>query len=166
MSASPVNGVVTLAVAEARVRTVRQSGSTIVLANGAFDLFHVGHLRYLEDASRQGDLLIVGVNSNASVHRLKGAGRPLLPESERAELVAGLRVVDLVVIFAGDHVGEILERLHPEVHAKGTDYTVDTVPERDLVTAYGGRICICGDPKDHASTSLIQRIQQVPDAEC
>ena len=160
MSAGAHRGVVDLAVAAQRVQQVRQSGGTVVLANGAFDLFHVGHLRYLEDARRQGDLLVVGVNSDVSVRRLKGDGRPLLPASERAELVAGLRAVDLVVIFAGDHVGEILERLRPEVHAKGTDYTAETVPERDLVTAYGGRICICGDPKDHASTSLIERIQQ------
>ena len=164
MNAGADRGVVDLAIAEERVRQIRQSGGTVVLANGAFDLLHVGHLRYLEDARGQGDLLVVAVNSDASVQRLKGDGRPLLPESERAELVAGFRAVDLVVIFADDHVGEILERLRPEVHAKGTDYTAETVPERDLVAAYGGRVCICGDPKDHASTTLIQRIQQAADS--
>ena len=165
MSTGTNTVVVDLAAAEQRVHQIRQSGGTVVLANGAFDLLHVGHLRYLENARAEGDLLVVGVNSDASVSRLKGNGRPLLPVSERAELVAGLRAVDLVVIFEGDDVGELLARLRPEVHAKGTDYTVETVPERELVAAYGGRVCICGDPKDHASTTLIQRIQRAANDE-
>jgi rfaE bifunctional protein nucleotidyltransferase chain/domain len=135
----------------------RPSGS-LVLANGVFDLFHVGHLRYLEGAAREGDVLVVAVNSDASTRAYKGPGRPLIPERERAEIVAGLECVDHVLLFDDPNVVRILRALRPDVHAKGTDYTVETVPERDEVVAYGGRVAICGDPKDHSSTALLDRL--------
>lgn len=150
--------VVTLDEIAAFVADARVNGATIALANGAFDLLHVGHVRYLQSAAREADHLIVAVNSDASVRRLKGAARPILDESGRAELVAALRGVDLVVVFDDDTVGPLLERLRPDVHCKGTDYTVDTVPERAIVLAYGGRTAICGDPKDHSTRDLLRRI--------
>jgi rfaE bifunctional protein nucleotidyltransferase chain/domain len=140
------------------VADARVNGATIALANGAFDLLHVGHVRYLQSAAREADRLIVAVNSDASVRRLKGEARPILDESGRAELVAALRGVDLVVIFDDDTVGPLLERLRPDVHCKGTDYTIDTVPERAIVVVYGGRTAICGDPKDHSTRDLLRRI--------
>lgn len=150
--------VVTLDEIAAFVADARVNGATIALANGAFDLLHVGHVRYLQSAAREADRVIVAVNSDASVRRLKGEARPILDESGRAELVAALRGVDLVVIFDDDTVGPLLERLRPDVHCKGTDYTIDTVPERAIVLAYGGRTAICGDPKDHSTRDLLQRI--------
>ena len=150
--------VVTLDEIAAFVADARVNGATIALANGAFDLLHVGHVRYLQSAAREADRLIVAVNSDASVRRLKGEGRPILDERGRAELVAALRGVDLVVIFDDDTVGPLLERLRPDVHCKGTDYTVDSVPERAIVLAYGGRTAICGDPKDHSTRDLLRRI--------
>ena len=143
--------------AEAAAR--RAAGSRLVFANGAFDLLHAGHVRYLEAARKEGDWLAVGINSDASVRRAKGEGRPIVPESERAEIVAALACVDAVVIFEEDSPAGLLTELAPDVHAKGTDYTADSVPERDVVAARGGRTVIVGDPKDHATTDLIERIK-------
>jgi rfaE bifunctional protein nucleotidyltransferase chain/domain len=142
-----------------RVRDDRARGLTHAFANGAFDLLHVGHIRYLEAAKREADRLIVAINDDASVRGLKGAPRPLLPQTDRAELVAALRAVDYVVIFSEPTVTALLELLQPAVHCKGTDYTVDTVPERATVRAYGGRIAIVGDPKDHSTSDLLARLK-------
>jgi rfaE bifunctional protein nucleotidyltransferase chain/domain len=136
----------------------RAEGRSIALANGVFDLLHVGHVRYLQAASQHADRLVVAVNSDASVRRLKGEGRPILGEAARAELVAALRGVHYVVIFDDDTVGPLLTSLRPDVHCKGTDYTVETVPERAIVQSYGGRTAICGDPKDHSTRDLLKRI--------
>jgi len=141
-----------------RVRHGRARGLTYAFANGAFDLLHVGHVRYLEAARREADRLIVAVNDDESVRGLKGPNRPVLPAADRAELVAALRAVDYVVIFPEPTVTPLLERLKPDVHCKGTDYAVDTVPERETVKAYGGRIAIVGDPKDHSTTDLLKRL--------
>jgi rfaE bifunctional protein nucleotidyltransferase chain/domain len=143
----------------ARIARDRTRGLTVAFANGCFDLLHVGHVRYLEAASREADRLIVAINDDESVRRLKGEGRPILPAADRAELIAAFRVVDYVVIFDEPTVSPLLERLRPDVHCKGTDYTVDTVPERDVVRAYGGRIAIVGDPKDHSTRDLLARVQ-------
>jgi len=145
-----------------RVQQDRARGLTIAFANGGFDLLHVGHIRYLDGAKREADRLIVAINSDASVRALKGPARPILPESDRAELVAALRAVDYVVIFDEPTVAALLELLKPDVHCKGTDYTVDTVPERETVRAYGGRIAIVGDPKDHSTTDLLSRLKPDP----
>lgn len=142
----------------ARVAIARKNGARIVFANGCFDLLHVGHVRYLEGAKRLGDLLVVGINSDEQVRRLKGDGRPLVPERERAELVAALRAVDLVTIFNEPTVESLLLDMRPDIHAKGTDYTEETVPERETVRAYGGRVAIVGDPKDHSSTEMVRRV--------
>ena len=136
----------------------REMHRQVVFANGAFDLFHAGHVRYLEAARAEGDWLIVGVNSDASVSRSKGAGRPIVPAAERAEIVAALECVGAVVVFEEDSPAALLEELRPDVHAKGTDYTPESVPEREVVATYGGRTVIVGDPKDHATTDLIERI--------
>lgn len=136
----------------------RRDGRTIAFANGCFDLLHVGHIRYLESAAREADLLVVAINDDASVRVLKGEGRPILAAEHRAELVAALRCVDYVVVFPEPTVGPLLEALRPDVHCKGTDYTVDSVPERDIVKAYGGRTAIVGDPKDHSTRDLLSRI--------
>jgi rfaE bifunctional protein nucleotidyltransferase chain/domain len=138
----------------------RAAGRTIVFANGAFDLLHVGHVRYLEAARREGHWLAVGVNSDASVERTKGPSRPILPESERAEIVAALGAVDAVVIFEEDSPAALLTVLRPEVHAKGTDYSAESVPERGIVAAYGGRTAIVGDSKDHATTDVVEKIKR------
>ena len=137
----------------------RAEGKTIVFANGAFDLLHVGHVRYLEAARREGGWLAVGVNTDDSVRRAKGPGRPILPEAERAEIVAALAAVDAVVLFEEDSPAVLIAALKPDVHAKGTDYTAATVPEREVVAAYGGRTVIVGDPKDHATTDVIGAIR-------
>ena len=150
--------VVALHELDALVAADRAAGRTIAFANGVFDLLHVGHVRYLEAARSEADRLIVAVNGDASVRRLKGPGRPVLDERARAEIVAALRGVDYVVVFDDDTVGPLLERLRPDVHCKGTDYTVETVPERDVVRAYGGRTAICGDPKDHSTRALLKRL--------
>ena len=136
----------------------RKRGRTIAFANGCFDLLHVGHARYLAAAAAEADVLVVAVNDDASVRRLKGDGRPIMSEAGRAELVGALRCVDYVVIFPEPTVGPLLEALHPDVHCKGTDYTVETVPERAIVQAYGGRTAIVGDPKDHSTRDLLSRI--------
>lgn len=141
-----------------RLDEARGQGRTVAFANGCFDLLHVGHVRYLEGAAREGDLLVVAVNDDESVRRLKGEGRPILPADARAELVAALRCVDFVVVFPEPTVGPLLEALHPDVHCKGTDYTVDSVPEREIVKAYGGRTAIVGDAKDHSTRDLLARI--------
>jgi rfaE bifunctional protein nucleotidyltransferase chain/domain len=143
-----------------RVRADRARGLTHSFANGGFDLLHVGHIRYLEAAKREADRLIVAINDDASVRGLKGPTRPVLPQADRAELVAALRAVDYVVIFSESTVTPLLELLHPDVHCKGTDYTVDTVPERETVRAYGGRIAIVGDPKDHSTSDLLSRLKK------
>jgi rfaE bifunctional protein nucleotidyltransferase chain/domain len=140
------------------VAAERTPGRTIAFANGCFDLLHVGHLRYLEAAAAEADVLIVAVNDDASVERLKGPGRPIMKAEHRAELVAALRCVDFVVIFPEPTVGPLLEAVHPDVHCKGTDYTVDSVPERAIVAAYGGRTAIVGDPKDHSTRDVLGRI--------
>lgn len=137
---------------------LRQEGKRLVLANGAFDLLHVGHARYLWAAKQLGDVLIVGVNSDSSVRALKGALRPIVPEGERAELLAHLWCVDYVVIFAEITVSELLRDLQPDIHAKGTDYSHQTVPEREVVREWGGQTVICGDPKDHATSDLVAKI--------
>ncbi|HEY1249679.1 MAG TPA: adenylyltransferase/cytidyltransferase family protein [Thermoanaerobaculia bacterium] len=137
----------------------RAAGKSLVLANGAFDLLHVGHVRYLEAARREGDWLGVAVNSDGSVGRAKGPGRPILPEAERAEIVAALACVDAVTVFDEDSPAALIGAIRPEVHAKGTDYAAAAVPERSVVAAYGGRTAIVGDPKDHATTDLVERIK-------
>ena len=145
-----------LAEAVARDRAARR---TIAFANGCFDLLHVGHVRYLRGAAAEADRLIVAINDDRSVAALKGAGRPIQTAAERAELVAAIAGVDYVVVFSGPNVERLLMQLKPDVHCKGTDYTVDTVPERAVVRAYGGRIAIVGDPKDHATRDLLMKIR-------
>jgi D-glycero-beta-D-manno-heptose 1-phosphate adenylyltransferase len=139
--------------------SARRAGRTIALANGVFDLFHVGHLRYLEGARHEADHLVVAVNADDTVRQLKGAGCPVIPAAERAEIIAALRCVDAVVVFPEPTVAPLIEALRPEVHCKGTDYTVETVPERETVRAYGGRIAIVGDPKHHATRALLAQIR-------
>jgi D-glycero-beta-D-manno-heptose 1-phosphate adenylyltransferase len=142
----------------AAVARDRAEGRTIALANGCFDLLHVGHVRYLQGAAREGERLVVAINDDRSVAALKGPGRPILAAADRAELVAALRGVDYVVIFGDPNVERLLMLLKPDVHCKGTDYTVDSVPERAVVQAYGGRTAIVGDAKSHATRELISRI--------
>jgi D-glycero-beta-D-manno-heptose 1-phosphate adenylyltransferase len=142
----------------ARVAIARKHGARIVLANGCFDILHVGHVRYLEEARTLGDVLVVGINSDEQARILKGEGRPFVPERERAETVAALRAVDFVTIFPEPTVEALLRAIRPDIHAKGTDYTEETVPERDVVRSYGGRVMIVGDPKDHSSTEMVRRV--------
>jgi len=139
-----------------RVAAWRQAGETITLANGCFDLLHVGHIRYLHAAKQLGGRLIVAINSDDSVRALKGEGRPLMPAEERAEILSALADVDAVVIFPEWDVRPLIREVRPDVHAKGTDYTADTVPERDAVAECGGRVEIVGDPKDHSATEIIR----------
>jgi len=143
----------------ARVMAARREGRKIALANGCFDVLHVGHVRYLEGARAEADVLVVGVNGDASTRRLKGEGRPVMPAEDRALVVAALRAVDHVVVFEEDDVGRLLVALRPDVHCKGTDYTPETVPEREVVRSYGGRVAIVGDPKRHDTTALVARIR-------
>jgi len=138
----------------------RAAGRTIAFANGCFDLLHVGHVRYLAGAAAEAERLVVAVNDDAWVEQAKGPGRPVLNAAARAELVAALRGVDYVVVFADATVARLLERFKPDVHCKGPDYTVDTVPERETVRAYGGRIAIVGDPKDHSTSDLLRKLRQ------
>jgi len=138
----------------------REAGSTIVLANGCFDVMHVGHVRYLAGAKALGGLLVVGVNSDRQARLLKGEGRPFMPEHERAELIAAIRGVDLVTIFDEPTVERLIRAIRPDFHAKGTDYTTGSVPERDVVRECGGTVAIVGDPKDHSSTELIADVQR------
>jgi rfaE bifunctional protein nucleotidyltransferase chain/domain len=141
-----------------QVKAARESGARIVLANGCFDVLHVGHIRYLAGAKELGDVLVVGINSDEQVALQKGSGRPLLPATERAEIVAALEPVTFVTIFSEPTVEELLLALKPDVHAKGTDYTSETVPERDVVRSYGGQVAIVGDPKDHSTSAIIARL--------
>lgn len=136
----------------------RAAGRQVVLANGCFDVIHAGHVRYLSGASDLGEFLVVGINSDGQVRKLKGGGRPYMPEDERAEIISAFRFVDAVTIFDEPTVEELILALRPDIHAKGTDYTVDTVPEREIIKKIGGRVAIVGDPKDHSSTALIRRI--------
>jgi rfaE bifunctional protein nucleotidyltransferase chain/domain len=143
----------------ARVENERSGGSKIILANGCFDIIHAGHIRYLAGAKELGGFLVVGLNSDAQVSRLKGAGRPYINENERAEIIASLRFVDAVTIFEEPTVNELIDAIRPDIHAKGTDYTTETVPERERVRSYGGQVAIVGDPKDHSSTELIRAVR-------
>ncbi len=143
-----------------RVRGDRAAGRSIAFANGCFDLLHVGHVRYLQAAAQEADRLVVAVNDDRSVADLKGPGRPILRAADRAEIVAAIRGVDYVTIFDEPNVTPLLLALEPDVHCKGTDYTVDTVPERETVASYGGRIAIVGDPKDHSTRDLLARIKR------
>ncbi len=140
------------------VTTAQASGKKVIFCNGCFDLIHVGHIRYLEGARAMGDLLIVGINSDDSVRAIKGEGRPLQTQAERAEIIAALQCVDYAVIFHEPNVERLLLALRPDIHAKGTDYTSDTVPERDTVRTYGGSVAIVGDAKSHSSRDMIQII--------
>jgi rfaE bifunctional protein nucleotidyltransferase chain/domain len=141
-----------------QITSARASGARIVLANGCFDVLHVGHVRYFAGARELGDILVVGINSDEQVEIQKGPGRPVLPATERAEIVAALESVTYVTIFDEPTVEQLLLTLKPDVHAKGTDYTTDSVPERDVVRSYGGEVAIVGDPKDHSTTEIIERI--------
>jgi D-glycero-beta-D-manno-heptose 1-phosphate adenylyltransferase len=138
----------------------RSRGQRVVLANGVFDLLHVGHVRYLEAAKKLGDVLIVAVNSDASTRASKGPSRPVVAEDERAEIVAALEAVDWVVVFSERTVEPVIDRIRPDIQAKGTDYTEETVPERAAVERWGGRVAICGDPKDHSSTEMISKTRK------
>lgn len=138
----------------------RGRGKSIVFANGCFDVLHVGHIRYLQDASTVGDVLVVGVNGDGSVRELKGEGRPVMPERERAEIIAAIRGVSYVTIFDDRSPVRLLQTLRPDFQAKGTDYTADSVPEADVVKAYGGKVVITGDPKDHSTTDLLKKMRQ------
>ncbi|HEX2165451.1 MAG TPA: adenylyltransferase/cytidyltransferase family protein [Thermoanaerobaculia bacterium] len=149
---------------EPRLAALRAAGRRVALANGHFDLLHVGHLRYLQAARAAADLLVVAINDDPSVARLKGPGRPVVPAAERAELLAALEPVDFVVVFDGDSPAPLLARLRPDVHCKGTDYgTPERVPEFETVRAYGGETRLVGDPKDHATSDLIARVRALPD---
>ena len=143
-----------------QVTQARANGGSVVLANGCFDLMHVGHVRYLTGAKAIGDILVVGVNSDRQARALKGEARPYMPENERAEIIASLRVVDFVTIFDEPTVEELIRALRPDFHAKGTDYTVDSVPEREIIREVGGQVAIVGDPKDHSSTELIAKVNR------
>lgn len=147
----------------AELPALRAAGRRIAFANGHFDLIHVGHLRYLQAAKAEGDLLVVAINDDDSVARLKGAGRPIVPAAERAELLAALSPVDFVVVFSGDSPAPLLAALRPDVHCKGPDYgTPERVPEFETVRSYGGRTALVGDPKDHATSDLISKVRALP----
>ncbi|MDX1503607.1 MAG: adenylyltransferase/cytidyltransferase family protein [Thermoanaerobaculia bacterium] len=149
---------------ERRVAELRRQGLEIAFANGHFDLLHVGHLRYLQAARAEADVLVVGINDDDSVRRLKGEGRPIVPGAERAELLAGLACVDLVTVFEGDTPAPLIERIRPDVHCKGPDYgSPERVPEYRVVSSYGGRTALVGDPKDHSTTDLISAVSRLPD---
>lgn len=160
---APSAAALTPEAAGALAARLRRAGKRIVLANGVFDLLHVGHVRYLSAARALGDVLFVGVNGDAAVRRLKGAGRPLMPAAERVELLTALRPVDHVVVFEEDTADRLVTLLRPDVHAKGTDYTVASVPEAGSVKAAGGRVEIVGDPKDHGTRDLIAQVRKLPD---
>ena len=144
----------------ARVKSDRNNGTRVVLANGCFDVLHVGHVRYLAGARELGDVLVVGVNSDAQVSRLKGEGRPIMSAVERAEIVDALESVAYVTVFGEPTVTELLLALRPDIHAKGTDYTEESVPERDVVRSYGGRVAIVGDPKNHSTSEILERLHR------
>ena len=138
----------------------KKAGNKVVFTNGCFDLLHVGHIRYLHGAKELGNKLVVGLNGDDSVRKLKGEGRPLMPADERAEILSALSDVDAVVIFPEPDVRALLRELKPDIHAKGTDYTEENVPEREVVAEYGGRVAIVGDPKDHSTTALIDQLKR------
>jgi D-glycero-beta-D-manno-heptose 1-phosphate adenylyltransferase len=138
----------------------RKNGKKIAFANGCFDVLHVGHIRYLQDAAKIADVLVVGVNGDASVGVLKGEGRPLMPQSERAEIISAIRGVSYVTIFDENSPARLLGVLRPDFQCKGTDYTADSVPERDVVNAYGGQVIIVGDPKDHSTTAVLEKMRR------
>jgi len=142
-----------------RVTEERANNNKIILANGCFDLLHAGHVRYLAGAKALGGFLVVGVNSDSQVRILKGENRPYVSESERAEIVSAFRFVDAVTVFDEPTVEQLIDAIRPDYHAKGTDYTADTVPEREIVRKYGGQVAIVGDPKDHSSTDLISSVK-------
>lgn len=153
-----------LAELRSRIDELKRQGRRVAFANGHFDLVHVGHLRYLQAARAEGDVLVVAINDDDSVERLKGPGRPIVPEAERAELLAALEPVDFVTVFSGDSPAELLSMLRPDVHCKGTDYGApEEVPEFDVVRSYGGATALVGDPKDHSTTDLIARMKNLPD---
>ena len=154
--------IVTREVLREKLAEHRRSGQRIVFANGCFDILHIGHIRYLNGARSEGDLLVVGVNADSSVCSLKGPGRPILDENSRAQLVSALKSVDYVVLFAEPNVGTLLEELRPDVHAKGTDYTPETVPERAVAARLGIRVAIVGDRKDHSTRKLLESIRKAP----
>ncbi|MEK6375362.1 MAG: adenylyltransferase/cytidyltransferase family protein [Acidobacteriota bacterium] len=141
------------------INDARKQAKSIAFANGIFDLLHVGHVRYLQDASREADVLIVGVNSDDSARALKGEGRPVMTDRERAELIAAIRGVTYVTIFRDTSPARLIAVLKPDVHCKGTDYTADSVPEREIVLGYGGRVAIVGDPKDHSTTAILKKMR-------
>ncbi len=143
----------------AAVAKERKAGKTIAFANGAFDVLHVGHVRYLQDAAREADVLVVGINSDASVRAIKGEGRPVMNERERAELISSIRGVGYVTIFQEESPARLIGALKPDVHCKGTDYTVESVPEGEVVRSYGGRVAIVGDPKDHSTTAILEKMR-------
>jgi rfaE bifunctional protein nucleotidyltransferase chain/domain len=160
VSAAADHKVMALGEVLARAERLRAEGKRIALANGVFDLLHVGHVRYLQGARALADALVVAVNSDRSTRAYKGPGRPVIPESERAELVAALACTDLVLLFDEPDVRAVIRALRPDVHVKGTDYTPETIPERDEVEAYGGKVAVAGDPKDHSTTDLRRRLEQ------
>lgn len=156
--------VLTLDAVRERIRDLKSQGKRVAFANGHFDLIHVGHLRYLQAARAEGDALVVAINDDDSVARLKGPGRPVVPAAERAELLAALTPVDFVVVFQGDSPAPLLAELQPDVHCKGTDYgSPERVPEHAVVRAYGGRTALVGDPKDHATSDLISKVKALPE---
>jgi D-glycero-beta-D-manno-heptose 1-phosphate adenylyltransferase len=155
MPADPKSKIKTIEELKIIVRQLRERGCQIVFANGCFDLIHVGHIRYLEKAKALGDVLVLGINGDRCVRALKGKGRPLQTDTERAEMMASLACVDYVLLFDSPTVDWILDELRPQIHAKGTDYREDSVPERETIRAYGGRVAIVGDPKDHSTRDLI-----------
>ena len=146
----------------AEIARRRETGASVALANGCFDVLHVGHVRYLRGARALADVLVVAINGDDAVRQLKGPGRPVMPAGERAELVAAIEGVDYVTIFETLTVEPVLRALEPDVHAKGTDYTPETVPERDIVAEYGGRVAIVGDPKDHSTTAFLDSMRRQP----
>ncbi|MCM3904502.1 MAG: adenylyltransferase/cytidyltransferase family protein [Pyrinomonadaceae bacterium] len=154
----PTDRILTRADLIARVQAARHNGAKIVFANGCFDVLHVGHIRYLKGARALGDLLVVGINSDRQVAVLKGPGRPIMSDIERAEMVASIAAVDLVTVFDEPTVENLLLALRPDVHAKGTDYTEETVPERDVARSYGGRVAIVGDPKNHSTSEILGKM--------
>ncbi|MGI8836402.1 MAG: adenylyltransferase/cytidyltransferase family protein [Pyrinomonadaceae bacterium] len=143
----------------AQIEAAKSEGQTIVLTNGCFDVLHAGHIRYLLGARELGDVLVVAINADAQVRALKGGGRPILSEHDRAELVASIEAVDFVTVFDEPTVEQLLLALRPDVHAKGTDYTEETVPERDVVRSFGGRVAIVGDPKNHSTSEMLKRLK-------
>ena len=159
MSFKARSKVKTVAELRSLIREAQAKGLRVVFANGCFDLIHVGHIRYLQDAKALGDLLVLALNSDKSVASLKGPGRPIQSQEERTEVVESLEAVDYVVILDAPSADELLLELKPDIHAKGTDYTVDTVPEKETVRSYGGKVAIVGDPKNHSTRNLIERVR-------